>query len=116
MALWAVRNAGAAFAISETCCRYRARLSSENDEIADWLIRLTNNQRNWGKCLCFPYLRNVKQFRSTQQYLQKVKIFLSSNKNQSELTPVAQQYDNGKLAERFVTLHKNRMDILIALG
>jgi putative transposase len=51
-----------AFAISETCYRYQAKLSSENAEIADWLIRLTHNQRNWGFGLCFLYLRNVKGF------------------------------------------------------
>lgn len=58
-----IRTACVAFSISETCYRYRARLSSENETIADWLIRLTNSQRNWGFGLCFLYLRNVKQFR-----------------------------------------------------
>ena len=48
--------------ISETCYRYEARLNSENAEIADWLIRLTDNHRNWGFGLCFLYLRNVKGF------------------------------------------------------
>ncbi len=50
------------FSISETCYRYRAKLSSENAEIADWLIRLTHHQRNWGFGLCFLHLRNVKGF------------------------------------------------------
>ena len=50
------------FDISGTCDRYRAKLSSENAEIADWLIRLTHNQRNWGFGLCFLHLRNVKGF------------------------------------------------------
>lgn len=50
------------FAISSTCYRYRARLSEENEQVADWLIRLTANQRNWGFGLCFLYLRNVKGF------------------------------------------------------
>jgi putative transposase len=58
-----IRIACTAFGISETCYRYRATLSSENEEVADWLIRLTNNQRNWGFGLCFLYLRNVKQYR-----------------------------------------------------
>ena len=40
----------------------RARLSSENAEIADLLVRLTHNQRNWGFSLCFLYLRNVKGY------------------------------------------------------
>lgn len=51
-----------AFAISETCYRYQPKLSDENAEIADWLIRLTHNQRNWGFGLCFLYLRNVKGY------------------------------------------------------
>lgn len=57
-----IRLACAAFSISETCYRYQAKLSDENVEIADWLIRLTHNQRNWGFGLCFLYLRNVKGF------------------------------------------------------
>lgn len=57
-----IRLSCIAFAISETCYRYQAKLSNENAEIADWLIRLTHNQRNWGFGLCFLYLRNVKGF------------------------------------------------------
>jgi len=51
------------FSISETCYRYQAKLKHENAEIADWLVRLTHNQRNWGFGLCYLYLRNVKGFR-----------------------------------------------------
>jgi putative transposase len=50
------------FGISETCYRYQAKLLAENDEVADHLIRLTHNQRNWGFGLCFLHLRNVKGF------------------------------------------------------
>lgn len=57
-----IRVACQAFGISETCYRYQAKLSDENAEVADWLIRLTHNQRNWGFGLCFLYLRNVKGF------------------------------------------------------
>ena len=52
-----------AFGISQTCYRYQAKQSAENVEIADLLIRLTHNQRNWGFGLCFLYLRNVKGHR-----------------------------------------------------
>lgn len=58
-----IRVACAAFGISETCYRYQATCSVENAEIADHLIRLTHNQRNWGFGLCFLYLRNVKGYR-----------------------------------------------------
>ena len=50
------------FQISETCYRYERKLSDENAEIADWLVRLTANRRSWGFGLCFLYLRNVKGF------------------------------------------------------
>ena len=52
-----------ALSISETCYRYNAKLSDENILVADWLLRLTESQRNWGFQLCFLYLRNVKGFK-----------------------------------------------------
>ena len=60
-----IRLACASFAISETCYRYQPKLSdenAENAEIAEWLIRLTHTQRNWGFGLCFLHLRNVRGF------------------------------------------------------
>ena len=57
-----VRTACRTFGISETCYRYEPKLSDENAEIADWLIRSTHNQKNWGFGLCFFFLRNVKGF------------------------------------------------------
>ena len=50
------------FQISETCFRYSPILSDENEEIADWLERLTANKRSWGFGLCFLYLRNVQGY------------------------------------------------------
>ncbi|WP_346825015.1 IS3 family transposase (plasmid) [Ralstonia solanacearum] len=57
-----IRLACEAFGISQTCYRYAGKRNQENDEIADWLLRLTDNHRNWGFGLCFLYLRNVKGF------------------------------------------------------
>jgi len=57
-----IRMACWVFSISETCYRYRCKLSDENAVIADWLIRLTQARRSWGFGLCFLYLRNVKHF------------------------------------------------------
>lgn len=57
-----IKHACRTFAVSETCYRYEPQRSAENDRIADWLIRLTHNQRNWGFGLCYLYLRNVKGF------------------------------------------------------
>lgn len=69
MARWAVQSKGASirqactdFSVSTTCYRYQPKHSDENAVIADWLVRLTHNQRNWGFGLCFLHLRNVKGF------------------------------------------------------
>jgi putative transposase len=56
----AIRLACSVFSISESCYRYQSQLSAENEQIANWLIRLTDNNRNWGFGLCYLYLRNVK--------------------------------------------------------
>ena len=57
-----VRLACDVFTVSESCYRYEARRNAENARIADWLTRLTDNNRNWGFGLCYLYLRNVKGF------------------------------------------------------
>ncbi|CAM3714798.1 Integrase catalytic domain-containing protein [Halomonas casei] len=57
-----IRVACVTFSVSESCYRYQAKLSSENAEIADLLVRLTQHQRKWGFGLCFLYLRNVKGY------------------------------------------------------
>lgn len=41
------------FGISETCYRYRAKLSYDNERIADLLMGLTQVHRTWGFGLCF---------------------------------------------------------------
>lgn len=58
-----IRLACECLSISETCYRYRSRLSGENAQIADWLLRLTDTYRRWGFGLCYFYLRNVKGYR-----------------------------------------------------
>lgn len=57
-----IRLACTIFRISQTGYRYKAKTRAENEQIADWLIRLTDNHRNWGFGLCYLYLRNVKHF------------------------------------------------------
>ncbi|BBD78252.1 integrase [Hydrogenophilus thermoluteolus] len=51
-----IRLACEVFGISETCYRYKPVLSAENAEIAHWLLRLTDKEKNWGFGLCFFYL------------------------------------------------------------
>jgi len=58
-----VRLACSALSISATCYVYQAKLSDENAEIADWLLRLTAAHKRWGFGLCFLFLRNTKDFK-----------------------------------------------------
>ena len=37
-------------------------MSGENEQVANWLLRLTETHKRWGFGLCFLYLRNVKGF------------------------------------------------------
>jgi putative transposase len=74
-----IRAACAAFSISETCYRYQPKLSDENAEIADWLIRLTHNQKDWGFGLCRDYLRNVKGFDWNHKRIRRIYCELELN-------------------------------------
>lgn len=56
-----IRLACQVFTVSQSCFRYQAKTDVENKKIADWLLRLTDNNRNWGFGLYFfLYLRNIK--------------------------------------------------------
>ena len=59
-----IRVACQAFDISESCYRYERKLDAE---VANWLMKLTDNHRSWGFGLCYLYLRNVKD-RATYGY------------------------------------------------
>jgi putative transposase len=54
-----IRKSCVLFSVSETCFRYQPKLVDENKEIADKLLELVENDRNWGFMLCFLHLRNV---------------------------------------------------------
>jgi putative transposase len=58
-----IRLACELYQISQTCYRYEAQLNAENEQIANWLVRLTDNNRSWGFGLCYLFLRNVKGYR-----------------------------------------------------
>jgi len=67
-----IRLACETFCISETCYRYQAKLSGDNALIADWLLRLTTTNRNWGFGLCYLYLRNVKGYRYNHKRVYRI--------------------------------------------
>lgn len=57
-----IRLACELYQISQTCYRYEAQRNIENEQIANWLVRLTDNNRSWGFGLCYLFLRNVKGY------------------------------------------------------
>ena len=57
-----VRMACHCLDISVSSYYYQPKLSSDNQLIADWLLRLTTTNRRWGFGLCYLYLRNVKGY------------------------------------------------------
>lgn len=59
---FSIRLACACVEISQSGYRYIPKLSSDNQMVADWLLRLTDANKQWGFGLCFLYLRNVKGF------------------------------------------------------
>jgi putative transposase len=67
-----IRVACKAFRVSESCYRYERKLDAENDEVANWLIRLTDNHRNWGFGLCYLYLRFVKGFKWSRKRVYRI--------------------------------------------
>ena len=67
-----IRLACQAFRISESCYRYERKLDAENEEVATWLIKLTDNNRSWGFGLCYLYLRNLKGFKWNHKRVYRV--------------------------------------------
>lgn len=57
-----IRLACVSLDISESCYRYSPKLVTENEVIADWLLRLVTTNKQWGFGLCYLHLRNVKGF------------------------------------------------------
>jgi putative transposase len=49
----AIRLACSVFSINLSCYRYQSQLNPENEQIPIRLIRLTDNNRNWGFGLCY---------------------------------------------------------------
>ncbi len=67
-----IRVACQAFRISESCYRYERKRDPENEEVATWLMKLTDNNRNWGFGLCYLYLRNLTGFKWNHRRVYRV--------------------------------------------
>ena len=118
MAQWAVAQRSAtiglacqAFCISQTCYRYRAKLDAENAVVADWPVRLTNNQRNWGFGLCFLYLRNVKGFKWNHKRVYRIYRELELN---LRIKPTSSGAGEAAAAGRACTNQRDLVDVLHA--
>ena len=61
-----------AYRISESCYRCERKLDTQNEEVATWLIKLTDNNRNWDFGLCYLYLRNLNGFKWNHKRVYRV--------------------------------------------
>ncbi len=57
-----IRLACKMFRVNQSCYRYESTTNAGNEQIAQWLMRLTDNHRTCGFGLCFLHPRNVKRF------------------------------------------------------
>ena len=62
----------AIFGVSETCYRYDAKSNAKNELIANWLIRITDNNQSWGFGLCYVYLLNFKHFKRNRKRIYRI--------------------------------------------
>lgn len=65
--------------ISRSSYYYQSRLQPVNELIAEWLIKITQWQHNWGFGLCFLYLRNIKGFSWNHKRVYRIYCELSLN-------------------------------------
>jgi len=74
-----IRLVCSAFSVSETCYRYQRILSSENEVIEDWLVKLTKQDSDWRFGLGFDYSRSVAGYSWNQKRVYRIYCDLSLN-------------------------------------
>lgn len=75
----AIERACRLLMMSRSSYYYQSKQQPENEFIADWLVKLTQWQKNWGFGLCFLYLRNVKGFPWNHKRVYRIYCELSLN-------------------------------------
>jgi putative transposase len=75
-----IRVACEAFGLSESGSRFHGKRNAENERIADWLLRLTESQRNRSFGLCFLYLRNVRDCAWNHKHVYRIYRALELNR------------------------------------
>ena len=82
-----IRVACQAFRISESCYRYERKLDVENEEVATWLIKLTDNNRIWGLWPLLSVFAQPEEFQMEPQAclqgLQRVGVELEDQTSQT---------------------------------
>jgi hypothetical protein len=103
----AIRMACAVFSVSESCYRYESRQNAENEEIANWLLRLTDNLRNCGLWAMLPGPAQREEIRmESQTRLSDLPIFFLGR-----LLPV-----DAQVADRWSRLQASAARPLPAIG
>ena len=67
-----IRVVCVAFGINESCYRYERKPDAENDEVANWLVHLTDNHLSWGFGLCCMYLHNARGFKRNHKRVYRI--------------------------------------------
>ena len=67
------------FNISVTCYYHKSVATDENKQIADLLIKLTQQNKSWGFGLCFLTLRNVMGLRYNHKWVYRIYCELQLN-------------------------------------
>lgn len=67
--------------ISESCYRYSSKNKSENDIIANFLLKLLDDKHKcrWGFGLCFDHIRNVKGYKWNHKRVYRIYCELELN-------------------------------------
>jgi putative transposase len=83
----------------EICLRYQAKASEENARIADWRVRLTTADRDWGSGLCFLRLRNARGFGCSHKRAYRIRRELELNlrvEPKKRLVQASRAFDSGQ--------------------
>ncbi len=99
-----IRLACEVFRVGESCYRHESRQNAENEAIANWLLRLTDNHRNWGFGLCFLYLRILK----TNHLCKLVRAWVVEYKDEIELFYLPSYSPHLNLEERLNAISNRR--------
>lgn len=73
------------FSVSQTRYRQGAKQNAKNEQIVDWVQRLTDNHRHWGFGLCYLYLRHVNGSNRNHKRICRINKGLEPNSSKNSI-------------------------------